>query len=40
MSRRVWCVQLSDYIKIHRCIGLNNYFYEHSCLQNNWTHLK
>nr|DAJ37406.1 MAG TPA: hypothetical protein [Caudoviricetes sp.] len=28
------------YIKIHLCIGLNIYFYEHSCLLNNWTHLK
>nr|DAR53974.1 MAG TPA: hypothetical protein [Caudoviricetes sp.]DAT71315.1 MAG TPA: hypothetical protein [Caudoviricetes sp.]DAY21904.1 MAG TPA: hypothetical protein [Caudoviricetes sp.] len=40
MSRRVWCVQLLAYIKNHRCIGMNNYFYEHSCLLNNWTHLK
>nr|DAK21482.1 MAG TPA: hypothetical protein [Caudoviricetes sp.] len=28
------------YIKMYRCIGLNNYFYEHSYLLNNWTHLK
>nr|DAR87129.1 MAG TPA: putative bacteriocin [Caudoviricetes sp.] len=40
MSGRVWCVQLLPYIKIYQCIGLNNYFYKHLYLLNNWTHLK